>query len=329
MSLKREDVLTILAQNIGIRGSAFPVASSALTAWAEGLGIRKGGHTVLYTGHMYQIIPFILGMQKREAFMRSAPSWGMTVARLINPVINLTRVITLGAAHPLDVVRYNRVLRDIATLLRACGVEFGYLYEYEEYAGALPYDMGLDRVFLKHAHRVYKKLKGFGIRRLITVDPHTTEMFKNVYPEVIEEFDIEVVNYLELLAERWRPKIKGGGHKKAFVIHDSCVYSRYLGIFEEPRSILRRIGVEFQEPLLSKRLTHCCGGPIESIFPERAKEVAKARMEQLEPLGREIVTMCPICHLNLGAVKDENTQLWDIATILRDIQKEQGGNGNG
>ena len=329
MSLKREDVLTILAQNIEIRGSAFPVSSSALTSWADGLGIRRGGHTVLYTGHMYQIIPFILGMQKRESLMGSLPPWGMKVAKLVNPVINLTRLITIGAASPKDVRRYNQVLRDIAGLLRQCGIEFGYLYEYEEYAGALPYDMGLDRVFERHANQVYDKLKRFGIKRIITVDPHTTEMFKNIYPEVIDGFDIEVINYLELLAKKWQPEGGNIGEESRIVIHDSCVYSRCLGIFEEPRSILKLAGVEVREPLLSKTLTHCCGGPIESIFPEKAREIAHARIEQLESMGTEIVTMCPICHLNLDSVKGQNTRVWDIATILKKFQKEEGGNGNG
>jgi heterodisulfide reductase subunit A len=45
--------------NLRRRGSVFPISSAATTKWARGLGIPQGGKTVIYTGHMYQLVPYI------------------------------------------------------------------------------------------------------------------------------------------------------------------------------------------------------------------------------------------------------------------------------
>lgn len=316
MKLPKEQILRFLAQNLKIRGSVLPIPYWRATAWAKGLGLKRGGDTVIYTGHMYQLIPFVKAAAKRNALLDTpVAEAGAMLARLINPFISIGSLMTLGAVERADVVRYNRYLRNIALLLMKSGAEFGYLYEKEQYAGALAWDLGLDGVFAAHARRVAGTLKELGVKRLITVDPHTTDIFRNVYPEVVDGFDIEVRSYLEVLAEK--------GLKAKFVldrraaIHDSCVYSRYLALEDEPRRLLSAVGVEAAEPELSGRNTHCCGGPIESLFPEKAHEIAKARAEQLFALADECVTMCPICHLNIhGAKEGEGRMVTDISAYL-------------
>ena len=83
----------------------------------------------------------------------------------------------------------NNRLRNIALLLESAGVKIGYLYEKELYAGALVHEQGMEDIFRAHAHTVYNRLKEYGIRRMITVDPHTTNVLRSVYPEIIEDFD--------------------------------------------------------------------------------------------------------------------------------------------
>ena len=137
------------------------------------------------------------------------------------------------------------MLRDIVGLLRGAGVEFGYLYEDEFYAGALLYDDGLDDAFGEHARRVAAHLKKLGVRRLITVDPHTTNMLRQAYPRFVKDYDIEVQNYLEVLAET-HPEATEPVNGEV-VVHDSCVYARYENIREQPRELLRAAGLSVRE----------------------------------------------------------------------------------
>ena len=103
---------------------------------------------------------------------------------------------------------------------------------------------------------------------------------------------------------------------RELVIHDSCVYARYEGIIDQPRSLLINAGVTVKEPELHGKATHCCGGPIESLFPSKSHEIAHQRISQLKAEGSHIVTMCPICQVSLNNVAGEDCQVNDISSTL-------------
>ncbi len=314
MSLPKKPVLGILADNLRLRKSVLPLSKRTHTRWSKGLNIPHGGETVIYTGHMYQLIPKIGAMANRMAKFEN--SWirrWMGLGRAANKVINLSRF--MAHAKKSERRAYDRVLRNIALLLQAAGVEFGYLYGDELYSGALLYDQGIDTILLPHARRVQAMLAEHGVRRVITVDPHTTNMLRSVYPEILGDFDVEVKNYLEVLAERELPAknpLKG-----PMTIHDSCVYARYEEVINQPRHLLTKAGASLKEPELSGKNTHCCGGPIESLFPGKAHKIALKRVEQLSATSCPVAVMCPICMVNLkGATNGANTQFSDIADVL-------------
>lgn len=83
------------------------------------------------------------------------------------------------------------------------------------------------------------------------------------------------------------------------VIYDSCVYARYENICDQPRDLLRAAGLSVREPQLSGKSTHCCGGPLKSLFPAEAHRISGIRVDQLEAEGKNVVTMCPFCWVNL------------------------------
>ena len=66
MPLAVRDVVGILADNLRLRGSVLPIPTRRATAWARDLGIPRGGETVLYTGQMYQLIPYIERLVRLE-----------------------------------------------------------------------------------------------------------------------------------------------------------------------------------------------------------------------------------------------------------------------
>ena len=316
MPLPKKAILGILADNLAQRGSVLPLPARVTTEWSRGLKIPLGGETVLYTGHMYQLIPFIDAMASQMKNLED--SWItrlMDLGRLANKAISLSGF--MARADKEQRQAQNRTLRSIALLLREAGVTFGYLYEAELYAGALLYDEGIDKIFVRHARRVQKMFLDNGVKRVITVDPHTTNMLRQVFPEVLDGFDVEVQSYLEVLAER---KPETWKHLEGRVmVHDSCVYARYEGVIDQPRDLLESTGLEVVSPELSGKLTHCCGGPIESLFPSQAHEIATKRVAQLAAPGCEVATMCPICLVNLkNAANGNGAAFRDIADILGD-----------
>ncbi len=305
--------LGIFADNSRLRKSVLPISARQASAWAKGLNLTRGGQTVLYTGQMYQLVPLINSMSRQLAkFENSRITRFFALGRTINKIIDLTRFMARAGAQEQE--DYNRSLINIARLLTASGVEFGYLYEKDLYSGALVYDEGLDTAFKAHAQMIYKILKEQGVKTVITVDPHTTNILRSIYPRVIQGFDLQVKSYLEVLAE----------HQYSFhqrleqevTIHDSCIYTRHENTVEQPRQLLKRCGVRVQETELSGKLTCCCGGPLESLFPGKATELAVKRMEQLADCARQIITVCPICLANLKRVAPPEIAVQDISDYL-------------
>jgi Fe-S oxidoreductase len=146
-------------------------------------------------------------------------------------------------------------------------------------------------------------------------------MLRSVYPKIIDGFDIEVKSYLELLAEsdlRSKKPID-----LDIVIHDSCVYARHEDVIDEPRHLLKNAGVKIHEPELSGKLTHCCGGPLESLFPGKAHAIGVKRVEQLASCGGRVATMCPICLANLKRAAGTTLEVKDISEYLVDIYGTQ------
>ena len=100
--------------------------------------------------------------------------------------------------------------------------------------GRWPTTWGLDDTVSRHAQRVYAAFKRNGVRKVITVDPHTTNMLRSVYPTMIEGYDMEVASYLEVLAQEdlvVRTPLDG-----AVAIHDSCIFARSENVLQAATS---------------------------------------------------------------------------------------------
>ncbi|MGC9021660.1 MAG: (Fe-S)-binding protein, partial [Dissulfurimicrobium sp.] len=185
MPLPIGDILGILTDNIRLRGSVLPLPKRLISAWADGLGIKEGGETIIYTGHMYQLIPSIKIMAEKMAGLEnSILTRYFWMGRIANKAVNL--ITFMGSPSPEEQARYNNYLRNIAMLLKEAEVDFGCLFERELYTGALIFDQGIDHVFEMHARKVYRLLKENKVRRVITVDPHTTNMLRTIYPKFIK-----------------------------------------------------------------------------------------------------------------------------------------------
>jgi Fe-S oxidoreductase len=315
MPLPTGDIVGLMVDNLNKRGSVFPLSKRKSTRWAKGMRIPCGGETVLYTGAMYQLLPYIVAMVRmlervEDTFLAD---W-VFLGRFANRFINLSGI----AARPSreEVAKYDMMLQDIAGLLLQAGVPFGYLYEDDVYAGALAYDMGVDDSLLAHAERVQATLRRRGVKKVITVDPHTTNMLRSIYPTILDDFEVEVQSYLEVLAEADGEPMRRV--VEDVVIHDSCVYARSEGVLDQPRQLLERAGYSLLEPRESRNLTYCCGGPIEALFPKKSHDIGVARVEQLKGTGgKQAVTMCPICLASLENAADGSLPMEDISAYLR------------
>ena len=313
--------LSTLKGNIERTGDPLGFRHTYWTDWANGLGLPNGGKTVLLTARMYQMLPYVIQTTDMVASVKPllAIKGLGSVLSMGNRLAGET-VIRLKAIGAKEIkARGTRVLKGIVAALNKIGAHPSYLYEDEPYSGVLLYDLGLEDGIAPHIGMVYELLRGQGVKEVITVDPHTTFMMKEIYPKYIENYDLRVTHYLEILSEGTKA-FGNAGHKdlpKEFVMHDSCVMTRDLGIVEQTRKVASKLGMHILEPENTKLDTACCGGPVEYAFADLSKKISGIRIQELASVCKNILVMCPICLINLSKYEQElGIKVWDVGELL-------------
>ncbi len=313
------DIISFIAENTRKTGIPLPAPRDSLYKWAGKLGLPESGEYMLYTGGLYQLVPYInsLVAQLESLTTRKTGGLALRFAKAFSKIVDLSKITKPRRE---DVEYAESILIAVTQLLDSAGVSYGYLYENDMYSGILLHDLGLAEEFAGHAEKVYRRLRETGVSKVITVDPHTTYALTTLYPKYIDNYNLEVTNYLELLYEKLQQgKLKFQGEDMgSVVIHDPCYYARFLGILDQPRKLLEAAGYKVLEPRRTREMTYCCGGPVESISPKLALRVAETRIGELREKSSRIVTLCPICYANLSRASSENETVRDIALYLAD-----------
>ena len=106
----------------------------------------------------------------------------------------------------------------------------------------------------------------------------------------------------ELQADRLKLRVPTNGGSVTY--HDPCRLGRHGGVMEQPRQVLRSLGLELREADSHGRENYCCGGGcgeyvIKSSAPLRQKAFGIKRREFDEAGADTVVTSCASCRINL------------------------------
>jgi len=298
-------IIELIASNVGKTGNPFGAPQSVINTWWKGAPLRREGDAMLFTGLMYQSLPYI---QRTTAVLErhedtSRGDW-VRHGRYVPAFLVGLGLRLLVSRREKE--KFNRILHDVHTVLVKSNVDFFYRPELDMYSGILLHDLGDEEGFARHARLVAQTLKRKGIGKLITVDPHTTYALKVLYPRYTGE-SFQVRTYFELA------RIKAGNGRKRVTLHDPCFYGRYLELADVPARVLRDLGFECVPVKNSGKFTNCCGGPAESISPGLSREVLERRLDELKATGAPIVAMCPLC---LGNLMRAGVPVEDLSTLI-------------
>jgi len=120
--------------------------------------------------------------------------------------------------------RAKKIAATVGSLLVKAGVSLGILGEKETCDGNEVRTLGESGLFQLLAEQNIESFKKHGIKKIITLDPHSFNAFKNDYPGLGGEF--EVYHYTQVLAQLIRSgKIDLKEYKAKVTYHDPC----YLG----------------------------------------------------------------------------------------------------
>jgi len=319
--------LVYMADNITTKHNILGASKGTGAKWAEGLNLPRKGETIFFAGCGYQ---YISGLESLMSLIRRMDKSAIG-AELPMSIAGFQKKLGLDLAG-----MYRKVLakggdsdgqplRDAVNVLHNLGVEFGYLADDEPCCGGLLYYIGLQSEFAKNAQEMYKKLKSLGVKRIISIVPSCTYTIRNLIPNCVDGYDLEVKHFLEVVLEGIQSRELRFPKEVKVTYHDPCQLARYLGLIEEPRQILRAIkGIELVETDWTKgEWATCCGGGsgFEAVFPELSQILAVNRTEELIETGAEIiVTHCPGCIMQLKEglkeLKIDGVEVLDLAQIV-------------
>ncbi|MER3410572.1 MAG: Fe-S oxidoreductase [Thermoleophilia bacterium] len=194
--------------------------------------------------------------------------------------------------------RNQRATQALARLLHQAGVDFGILYEAEKTAGCDVRRAGEEGLWTALAEENIALLSGCEFERILTSDPHTFHTLRNEYPDLGGKW--QVVHHSQLLLElieqgRLSP-LRPLGYRVTY--HDPCTLGRYNGVYEEPRQILRALGLELVEMRRNRDNSFCCGAGGGRIWMKElpgTRRPSESRIEEAVSLGGVdyFVVCCP------------------------------------
>lgn len=222
--------------------------------------------------------------------------------------------------------RSQKIALSFARLLNEAGVTFAILGNKEKNSGDTPRRLGNEFLFQELATANIAEFEKNNIKKIVTIDPHAYNIFKNEYPDFGLK-DVEVYHHTELLddlvkAGRLQPKYEV---KEKITFHDSCYLGRYNEVYDPPREILKSIpGVTLVEIERNRENAMCCGAGGGLMWMEEnvGERVNVARTEQALAVNPSIISSgCPYCLTMLSdgtkaKELEETVHTYDVAELL-------------
>lgn len=221
--------------------------------------------------------------------------------------------------------RSQKIAIAFAKLLNQAGVSFAILGNKEANSGDTARRIGNEFLFQEIAEKNIKEFTKNDVKKIVTIDPHAYNIFKNEYPDF--GFEAEVYHHTQLLYDLLiEGKLKPQkAINQRLTYHDSCYLGRYNGVYDPPREILQAIpGLELVEMQRTRENGMCCGAGGGLMWAEETtgNRINVARTEQaLAVKPNMISSACPYC---LTMISDgtkakeveEDISTMDVAEIL-------------
>ncbi|KAB7705497.1 4Fe-4S dicluster domain-containing protein [Bacillus aerolatus] len=221
--------------------------------------------------------------------------------------------------------RSQKIALSFTKLLNEAGVKFAILGNKEKNSGDTPRRLGNEFLFQELAAANIAEFEKNDVKKIVTIDPHAYNIFKNEYPDM--GFTAEVYHHTELLDQL----LKEGRLKPHYPVnetitfHDSCYLGRYNDVYDPPREILKSIpGVKLVEMERRRETGMCCGagGGLMWMEEDTGHRVNVARTEQALAVNPSVISSgCPYCLTMLSdgtkaKEVEETVATYDVAELL-------------
>ena len=224
----------------------------------------------------------------------------------------------VGCAGSFD-ARNQKVATTLVKILQACGIRFGILGTEEGCCGDSARRMGNEYLFMTLAEGNIETMKGYNVKKILTLCPHCFHTLKHEYPQFGGEF--EVLHYTQFLGDLLsQGKLKlTKPIDKVITYHDSCYLGRGNELYEVPRRIIQSIpGLKLVEMERNRGTSFCCGAGGGRMWMEEhiGTRINQMRTDHAIQTKADLVgTACPYCLTMLADGIKEKGQEENLAAL--------------
>jgi heterodisulfide reductase subunit D len=168
-----------------------------------------------------------------------------------------------------------------------------------------------------------KRFKATKAKQIITTCPECARTLGMDYPKRVGAHGMEVLHLTQFLSRQlaaskieWSSEIKNG----SATYQDACRLGRHLGVYEEPRALLRACGLDLVEMERTHRNSLCCGTSCWTACGQVSKNIQVERLKEAKATGAELlITSCIKCQIHFKCAQQDPTLENDIAIPVRDL----------
>ncbi|MCS7098366.1 MAG: heterodisulfide reductase-related iron-sulfur binding cluster [Candidatus Methanomethyliaceae archaeon] len=177
--------------------------------------------------------------------------------------------------------------------------------------GSILYRTGQDA--MEVSKQTMEKIRSVDVREVVTGCPGCFRTMSKDY----ESFEVKIYNISQFLLkfkDLLRENLREINVKVTY--HDPCHLGRHMGIYEEPRQLIKLIpGIELVEFKHNRERALCCGygGGLRSAYPEVSMEIAKSLLNEVPNDVEILITACPFCNY---ALNNSRIKVLDLSELL-------------
>ncbi|MEE2931277.1 MAG: (Fe-S)-binding protein [Bacteroidota bacterium] len=221
--------------------------------------------------------------------------------------------------------RAKKITKAFVKIMNTAGVNFGVLGMEESSSGDAAKRAGNEFLFQMQAMTNIQVMNAYNIKNIVTTCPHAYNTIKNEYPSLGGDYIVK--HHTEFISEliiEGKLTITGDLQGKEVVYHDPCYLGRANQIYDDPRTLIRSLGVNVVEMKRSKSRSFCCGAGGAQMFKDAEKgnkEINIDRTEEALAFNPDIIaTSCPFCNTMMAdgvkALNEGSAEVLDIAELI-------------
>ena len=166
-------------------------------------------------------------------------------------------------------------------------------------------------------------IRNSGARQIVTTCPECARTLGLDYPNLVGEHGMQVLHLSQFIHQQLSESELNRIFQKmegVATYHDACRLSRHLGVTEDPRSLIKTVGLDLVEMQHARQTGLCCGTSCWTSCGKVSKNIQVQRLREARATGADMmIAACVKCQIHFKCAQQDPERRQDIAIKIRDL----------